>query len=381
MTAHVGKAIGGERHLSSPGSVDPDALAAAGGSATMAPYSRSRDRSTVVGESDVRPPKRTRAAVGRQAPVVEQVPGVEEHAPVGVDRGGERPASSGFGGDHVAPDGKDRAGPATARAGDRSRRWWPPPPPRTAVRPATSRARIPGLVARIVEHGGGPLEHGTRRVDGAGQTGRQLGGVEPGAALDEQSAEEPARPDLVPELRRRRGSGPPRRSTSRWRRGRADAAPTRGWWASSRCAPALPVEFDAELGPERTDAFEGGHGLVPEPSPRGLGEELRDVALATRVRHAAVATARPGPDVVPIEDDDVATRSRQLQRGGQAGVPASHHGHVDRRRQRAQAPAGAGRPRPTNRAAPRSPGSGGRFGPWRKVRIGHRRSTTRGARP
>ena len=104
MTAHVGEAVSRDATCL-PRRARCERPRAAGWIVTMAPYSRSR---TARRSGRERGPssEEDAPAVGRQAPVVEQVPGIEEHAPVGVDRGGEV-RIDGFGGDHVAPDGKD----------------------------------------------------------------------------------------------------------------------------------------------------------------------------------------------------------------------------------------------------------------------------------
>ena len=60
-----------------------------------------------------------------------------------------------------------------------------------------------------------------------------------------------------------------------------------------------------------------------------LGQELRKTVLASGVHHAAIAAARSRPDVVTIEDDDVAAGLGQLPSGRQPRVPAPHDGDVD----------------------------------------------------
>ncbi len=144
-------------------------------------------------------PEEDTPAVGRQAPVVEEVLRVEEHPPVGVDRRGEV-GGDGFGGDHVAPDGKDtptqpRDEPTIGRAVGGHDHF-------SAAQRAARRLELVSLPSPLhVQDGGRSLQHRTRRHGGPDQSRGQFGRVDSGAALDEKSPEEPARPDLTSQVR------------------------------------------------------------------------------------------------------------------------------------------------------------------------------------
>ncbi len=251
--------------------------------------------------------------------------------PAGVDRGGQLGPER-LGGDHVAPDGQDaspepRDEAAIGRAVGRHHDLGAP-----QVAPRRLEL-ISRSVTRDRQDGGGALQHRTRRRSGPGQTGRQLGGVEPSTALDEQASIKPSGADLLPELV---GIEEPGLLVDGGVGSRHGALVPRhpGMMGQLHVAVTPPVEFDAELGGEGVQPFEGGHGLVPEPTTRGLGQKLRHMALASGMGHAPVAAAGPGPDVVTIQDDDVPSTPGDLERGGQARVPTSHHDDVGRRRQR-----------------------------------------------
>ncbi len=269
--------------------------------------------------------------VWRQPPVVQEVARVEEHPSVGVHRcrhvGVEH-----LGGDHVAAEGEDAPSQpphqaAVGRAVGRHHHL-------AAAQRTSRRLDLEALPALLQgEDGGRPVEPGPGGGGGARQTGRQLGGMEPGAALDEEASAEPVGTDLRSQL----GAGEEAGLLTDRRIGIGDGALRgghTGMVGQLDMTTASPVELDAELGGEGAHSLEGVHGVVPQPAPVRLGEELRHIVLSPGMCHAAVATARSGPDVVTIQDHDVAPAPADLQGGRQPRVPTTHHHHIRAPRQR-----------------------------------------------
>ena len=244
MAAHVGIAVGGERHLSAPGTVDPDAVELRmdpdHGAVEQAPGpldGRGRERGST--------PEQDTGAVGRQAPIVQQVPGVEEHPSARAHRPGQG-GVEGLGGDHVAPDGEDalpqpRDEPLIGGAVGRHHHLVG-----TAgvPRDVSTRNPAPRRSTASTGHARGAAAPG--RGGGPGQTGHQLGRVETGAALDEQSAAETIGTDLGAEIAGRQVAGLFADSSVGVGHGRVGRRPA-GMVRQLQMAGALPVELGAEL--------------------------------------------------------------------------------------------------------------------------------------
>ena len=273
-----------------------------------------------------------------------------------------------------------RADPATGRADDRSCRWWPPPPHRSAARRATSRASYPCASPLHARARWSPLAapHPTPWRHGPVPRPTWRGG---------------RRRCARPEAPRRTGPTPISPRTSEASRNRAASPIERvggsdgtlvrrhagmvGQLQMPPCAASRTrcrARCRARRRPRRRP-----RSRPRAARPEGWARNSDRSSLPARVHHAAVATARPRPDVVAIEHDDGATRPRDLPRRGQARVPASDHGHVDGGRQRHGRGLGQ-----VDLVPPVGPGlvvraSVVRRVPWGKVRIGRSISTTPGA--
>ncbi len=274
----------------------------------------------MVGANDVRPPKRTRRAVGRQTPVIEEVLGIEEH-PTGRAHRRRQLGVEGLGGQDVAAYPED----APPQPGHRPALRGSVGGDHHLPRSEGPARRLDLVPRRLTDHPTGigvsvQFRSGDQR--GACQSPGQLGRLQGAAARHQETAGEACRADFGPEVLRRHEPGllPDGRVGVRHR---TEVGDVPGMARQLEMTAAAPVTLDAQLGDEDSETFEGGHRVVPHGRAPVHGEHGGQIVFASRMGHAAVAGARPPADLVAVDDDDVTLPTGKLPRRGQARVAAA----------------------------------------------------------